>query len=75
MEEVYVDYTNQVNIICPKCGLETNKNVFKFKDTHKGLNVNVAKFFGSPWIFESISARMSGFLVNTLSLNKNVSTS
>jgi len=37
MEKVYVDYTNQVKIICPKCGLEKNKNVFKFKDTHKGL--------------------------------------
>jgi len=37
MEKVYVDYTNQIKIICPKCRLETNKNVFKFKDTHKGL--------------------------------------
>lgn len=70
MEKVYVDYTNQVKITCPKCGLEKNINVFKFKDTHKGLNVNVAKFFGSPWIFESISVRMSGFLVNTLSRRK-----
>jgi hypothetical protein len=37
MERVYVDYTNQVKIICPKCGLEKNINVFKFKDTHKRL--------------------------------------
>ena len=37
MEKVYVDYTNQVKITCPKCGLEKNINVFKFKDTHKGL--------------------------------------
>ena len=40
MEKVYVDYTNQVKIICPKCGLEQNKNVFKFKDSHKRLKAN-----------------------------------
>jgi hypothetical protein len=40
MEIVYVDYTNQVKIICPKCGLEKNINVFKFKDTHKRLKAN-----------------------------------
>ena len=37
MKKVYVDYTNQVRLICPKCGFETNKNVFKFKDTSKRL--------------------------------------
>jgi hypothetical protein len=37
MKTVYVDYTNQVKIICPECGLEKNINVFKFKDTHKRL--------------------------------------
>jgi hypothetical protein len=37
MKKVYVDYTNQVKLICPKCGFETNKNVFKFKDTPKRL--------------------------------------
>jgi len=37
MEKVYVDHTNQVNVTCPNCGLEKKKNVFKFKDTHKGL--------------------------------------
>jgi hypothetical protein len=37
MENVYVGYTNQVTIICPKCGLKKNKIVFKFKDTHKRL--------------------------------------
>ena len=37
MENVYVGYTNQVRIICPKCGLKKNKIVFKFKDTHKRL--------------------------------------
>ena len=37
MERFYVGYTNQVKIICPKCGLETKTNVFKFKDTHKRL--------------------------------------
>ena len=37
MEKVYVGYTNQVTIVCPKCGLEKNKIVFKFKDTHKRL--------------------------------------
>ena len=37
MEKIFVDHTNQVKIICPKCGLAKNKNVFKFKDTHKGL--------------------------------------
>ena len=40
MEKVYVDYTNQIKIICPKCGLEKNINVFKFKDTHKRLKAN-----------------------------------
>ena len=37
MEKVYVGSTNQVTIVCPKCGLEKNKIVFKFKDTHKRL--------------------------------------
>ena len=37
MERVYVDHTNRVKIICPKCELEKNKIVFKFKDTHKRL--------------------------------------
>ena len=39
MEKAYVDRTNQVKIICPKCQLEKNINVFKFKDTHKRLKV------------------------------------
>ncbi|MBW1726952.1 MAG: PilZ domain-containing protein [Deltaproteobacteria bacterium] len=39
MEKVYVGRTNQVKIICPKCELEKNINVFKFKDTHKRLKV------------------------------------
>lgn len=37
MQTVYVDYSNQIKIICPKCGLEKKINVFKFKDTHKRL--------------------------------------
>jgi hypothetical protein len=37
MQKVYVNYTNQVKIICPKCELEKLINVFKFKDTHKRL--------------------------------------
>ena len=37
MEKVYVCRTNEVKIICPKCELEKNINVFKFKDTHKRL--------------------------------------
>ena len=37
MEKAYVDHTNRVKIICPKCGLEKKINVFKFKDTHKKL--------------------------------------
>jgi hypothetical protein len=37
MKKVYVNYTNQVKIVCPKCGLAKNINVFKFKDTHKKL--------------------------------------
>jgi hypothetical protein len=37
MEKVYVDHTNQVTIICPKCGLEKNIDVTNFKDTHKRL--------------------------------------
>jgi hypothetical protein len=39
MEKVIVGRTNQVKIICPKCKLEKNINVFKFKDTHKRLKV------------------------------------
>jgi hypothetical protein len=37
MKKVYVDNSNQVTILCTKCGLEKNKNVFKFKDSHKRL--------------------------------------
>ena len=37
MEIVYAGGTNHVTIICPKCGLKKNTNVFKFKDTHKRL--------------------------------------
>ena len=40
MQKVYVDHTNQVKVVCPKCGLEKNINVFKFKDTHKRLKAN-----------------------------------
>ena len=39
MEKVFVGRTNEVKIICPKCELEKNINVFKFKDTHKRLKV------------------------------------
>ena len=37
MKKVYVDDTNRVTIICPKCGLEKNIDVTNFKDTHKRL--------------------------------------
>jgi hypothetical protein len=37
MKKIYVDNTNIVRIICPKCGFETKKNVFKFKETSKRL--------------------------------------
>lgn len=37
MKKIYVDNSNQVRLICPKCGFETTKNVFKFKDTSKQL--------------------------------------
>jgi hypothetical protein len=37
MKKVYVDDTNRVAIICPKCGLEKNIDVTNFKDTHKRL--------------------------------------
>lgn len=37
MQIIYAGHANQVTIICPKCGLEKNTNVFKFKDTHKRL--------------------------------------
>lgn len=40
MQKVYVDHTNQIKVICPKCGLEKTINVFKFKDTHKRLKAN-----------------------------------
>ncbi|PNX50577.1 MAG: hypothetical protein BV456_06240 [Thermoplasmata archaeon M8B2D] len=37
MTIIYAGATNEVKIICPKCGSEKNINVFKFKDTHKRL--------------------------------------
>jgi hypothetical protein len=37
MKKIYADHTNQATIICPKCGLEKNIDVTKFKDTHKRL--------------------------------------
>jgi hypothetical protein len=37
MKKIYVDDTNQVTIICPKCGIEKNIDVANFKDTHKRL--------------------------------------
>ena len=40
IRKVYVDHTNQVKVICPKCGLGKNINVFKFKDSHKRLKAN-----------------------------------
>jgi acetone carboxylase gamma subunit len=40
MKTVNVDNSNQVTILCPKCGLEQTKNVFKFKDSNKRLKAN-----------------------------------
>lgn len=40
IKRMYVDQTNQIKIVCPKCGLEKNINVFKFKNTHKRLKAN-----------------------------------
>jgi hypothetical protein len=37
MEKMYAGATNHVTVICPKCGLKKNINVFKYKDTHKRL--------------------------------------
>jgi hypothetical protein len=37
MKTVYVDDTNRVRIICPKCGFEKDIDVTNFKDTHKRL--------------------------------------
>lgn len=37
MKKIYVDDTNRVTIICPKCELEKNIDVTNFKDTHKRL--------------------------------------
>jgi len=37
MQIIYAGHTNQVIINCSKCELKENKNVFKFKDTHKRL--------------------------------------
>jgi PilZ domain len=34
---VYMGATDQVSIICPKCGLAKNVDVKNFKDTHKRL--------------------------------------
>jgi len=37
MKKFYADHTDQATIICPKCGLERNMDVTKFKETHKRL--------------------------------------
>ncbi len=37
MKKIYVDDTNQITIICPKCGFEKNIDVANFKDTHKRI--------------------------------------
>jgi hypothetical protein len=37
MKKVYVDDTNRVTIICPKCGFDKNLDVTNFKDTHRRL--------------------------------------
>lgn len=37
METMYAGASNHVTVICPKCGLKKNINVFKYKDTHKRL--------------------------------------
>jgi len=37
MERMYAGATSHVTVICPKCGLKKNINVFKYKDTHKRL--------------------------------------
>jgi hypothetical protein len=37
METLYAGASNHVTVICPKCGLKKNINVFKYKDTHKRL--------------------------------------
>jgi len=37
METFYVDDTNRVTTICPKCRSEKNIDVTNFKDTHKKL--------------------------------------
>jgi hypothetical protein len=37
METLYAGASNHVTVICPKCGLKKNINVFKYKETHKRL--------------------------------------
>jgi len=37
MKKIYVGYTNQARIICPKCGFEQNISTTNFKDTPKTL--------------------------------------
>ncbi len=37
MYTIYADDTNQVSIICPKCKLEQNIDITKFKDTREKL--------------------------------------
>jgi hypothetical protein len=37
MKKVYVDDTNQVTIICPKCGFEKNIDTTNFKGTPKKM--------------------------------------
>jgi len=37
IKTVYVDDTNKITVICPKCEIEKNIDVTNFKDTHKKL--------------------------------------
>jgi hypothetical protein len=37
MEIIYAGRTSHVTIICPKCGMQKNKDVTNFKETHKRL--------------------------------------
>ena len=49
METIYTDDTNQVSIICPKCGFELNISITSFKDTQKNLE-GICKC-GEPYRF------------------------
>ena len=65
MKKVYVGNSNQVTILCTKCGLEQIKNASEFKDSHKNLKARckcgaVFRFFLDFRKFHRKNVQLSG---------------